>query len=190
MANTDSRIPVLWFDRRGNGPDELALELHNFPSDLEGRIPAYLGIRVRAGEIVIGAGPLVDGGFNLHRDQVADLHRQLGAWLEANPTTAPTATDGSSAKWRRVVVGNTDITEHVAAMFDVLVASLDWGSDFLAAEDVVSIVLVADLVGFDIPVDRGPVSHGRAARRVARADRRQGSGTSDRGRSPRASPGA
>jgi hypothetical protein len=78
-------IPVLWFDSRGCGPDELALDLHPFPAELDGAIPATLGIRVRAGDIVIGAGPLVDGGFNLHRDCAAELHRQLGAWLEANP---------------------------------------------------------------------------------------------------------
>jgi hypothetical protein len=80
-----SRIPVLWFDSREMGPDELALELHPFPEEKSGAIPASLGIRVRASGIVIGAGALVDGGFNLHRDQVAELHRQIGAWLEGNP---------------------------------------------------------------------------------------------------------
>lgn len=35
-------IPVLWFDAKGCGPDELALELHPFPSELDGRIPAFL----------------------------------------------------------------------------------------------------------------------------------------------------
>lgn len=87
MSNADDRIPVLWFDARGCGPDELALELHPFPAEavMGGIIPAVLGIRVRAGDLVIGAGPLVDGGFNLHRDGAAELHRQLGAWLEANP---------------------------------------------------------------------------------------------------------
>lgn len=82
---SDDRIPALWFDAKGCGPDELALQLHPFASEMDGEIPASLGIRVRAGELVIGAGPLVDGGFNLHRDQVAELHRQLGAWLEENP---------------------------------------------------------------------------------------------------------
>lgn len=155
--NRISLIPALWFDRRGCGPDELALELHHFPSDLGGRIPAYLGIRVRASGLVIGAGPLIDGGFNVDRDGAADLHRQIGAWLAANPPAGATV-DDATTKWRRVAVGGTDITEHVAAMFDALVASLDWGSMFLATDDVESIVTVADLVGFEIPmVDRGPV---------------------------------
>lgn len=77
-------IPVLWFGPQGTGPDELALQLHPFPAELDGRIPASLGIRVRGGEIVIGAAAMVDGGFNLGREQVAELHRQLGAWLEDN----------------------------------------------------------------------------------------------------------
>jgi len=84
----DDKIPALWFDRSGNGPDHLAIELHPFPAELEGRIPAWLGLRVRANDPVLEAVapcPLVDGGFNLHREQVEQLHRQLGAWLEANP---------------------------------------------------------------------------------------------------------
>jgi len=81
------KIPVLWFNSKGHGPDELALQLHPFPAELEGRIPAHLGLRVRSDGLVIGADQLVDGGFNLHREQVEDLHRQLGAWLEANPAT-------------------------------------------------------------------------------------------------------
>lgn len=84
-TNDKSRIPVLWFDAKGMGPDEFALEFQSFPSDMGGRIPAFLGIRVRAAGLVIAGASLVDGGFNLHRDQVAELHRQLGAWLEANP---------------------------------------------------------------------------------------------------------
>lgn len=80
-----SGIPVLWFNAKGMGPDELTLELQSFASEMGGRTPAFLGIRVRAFGLVIGGAPLVDGGFNLHRDQVAELHRQMGAWLEANP---------------------------------------------------------------------------------------------------------
>jgi hypothetical protein len=80
-----ARIPVLWFDRRGCGPDELELELAPFAAEKDGAIPATLGLRVRAGELVIGAEPLVDGGFNLARGQVAELHEQLGAWLATTP---------------------------------------------------------------------------------------------------------
>lgn len=82
---TTDRIPVLWFDSKGCGPDELALQLHPFPAELDGKIPAWLGLRVRAGDLVIGAKALIDGGFNLHRDQVENLYRQLGEWLAANP---------------------------------------------------------------------------------------------------------
>jgi hypothetical protein len=77
------RIPVLWFDNRGCGPDHLALELHPFPAELGGRISACLGLRVRAGDLAIGAAGLIDGGFNLGREQVAALHRALGAWLDS-----------------------------------------------------------------------------------------------------------
>lgn len=78
------RIPTLWFDREGCGPDHMFLELHPFRSEMDGKIPAALGIRVRAGELVIIGRPLVDGGFNMQREQIAELHRQLGAWLDAD----------------------------------------------------------------------------------------------------------
>lgn len=80
-----STIQVLWFDRKGCGPDELALQLNPLAAQFDGEIPASLGLMVRAGNIVIGASALIDGGFALHRDQVADLHRQLAAWLAENP---------------------------------------------------------------------------------------------------------
>lgn len=83
------RIPVLWFNSRGCGPDELALELHPFPAEFGGRIPAYLGLRVRGDGLVIGAGALVDGGFNLGREQVEQLHRALGAWLNQGAPETP-----------------------------------------------------------------------------------------------------
>ncbi len=78
-------IHALWFDHRGHGPSEFRLELHPFASEMDGEIPATLGIRVRAGDLVIAGGDLVDGGFNLHRSMAEELHRQLGAWLKANP---------------------------------------------------------------------------------------------------------
>ncbi len=85
-ASTD--ITVLWFDRKGCGPDEFRLELNAFPSEKDGAIPAYLGMRVRAGDLVIGAGALVDGGFILGHESAAELHRQLGEWLAATKTEA------------------------------------------------------------------------------------------------------
>lgn len=87
MSNTP-RIPALWFNSKGHGPDELALELHPFAAEEDGAIPASLGIRVRVDGLVIQAGPLVDGGFNMHRNQVDELHRQLGEWLAATPKPA------------------------------------------------------------------------------------------------------
>jgi hypothetical protein len=88
------RIPVLWFDRRGCGPDHLAIELHPFAAERIGEteIDAHLGLRVRAAGLVIGGGPLVDGGFFLRREQVEQLHRGIGAWL---------GSPASALKWRR-----------------------------------------------------------------------------------------
>ena len=56
-------------------------------------------------------------------------------------------------RWRLVSVGGVDVTEHVAAMFDALVASMDWGSDFLDDDTIHSILTVADLVSLDVPSD-------------------------------------
>lgn len=92
MSNkpNDITIPVLWFTAQGMGPSELALQLHPFPSEMEGRIPAALGIRVRsAPDGLVFVSDMVGGGFNLHRDQVAELHKQLGEWLAANAAREP-----------------------------------------------------------------------------------------------------
>jgi len=90
-ATKRERIPVLWFDRRGCGPDQFAIELHPFPAELEGKIPAHLGLRVRAGDAVIVGGDLIDGGFYIGREQAEQLHHGLGAWLEANPIASAPA---------------------------------------------------------------------------------------------------
>jgi hypothetical protein len=55
-------------------------------------------------------------------------------------------------------IGPVDITVHVAAMFDALINSLDWGSGFLDADEVDSLLTVAVLAGFDIGEVR-PVEH-------------------------------
>ena len=85
---SNENIPVLWFDSRGRGPDELALELRPFKAERDGAIPPFLGLRVRAGALVIGAAEMVDGGFLLGRETVVELHRRLGDWLEANAAKA------------------------------------------------------------------------------------------------------
>ena len=61
----------------------------------------------------------------------------------------------------RVMIGTHDVTEHVAAMYDAIVASADWGSDFLDWETIFSILVVGKLAGFELilpspPEDRVP----------------------------------
>ncbi len=50
-----------------------------------------------------------------------------------------------------ILCRGVNIADHVAAMFDSLVQSLGWGSGFLDAEEVESILIVAALAGFDVP---------------------------------------
>lgn len=87
-------VPALWFDSRGCGPSEMAFQLHNFKAEMDGEIPAHLGLRIvvhqpgddEKGMSMVGAAAkgLVDSGFYLGREQVVALHAQLTAWLEAN----------------------------------------------------------------------------------------------------------
>lgn len=79
----DGDIPVLWFNKEGTGPDEMALQVIDFPID--GKNPARMGLRVRRERLVIVGEPLVDGGFFMDRDQAERLHGAIGKWLEANP---------------------------------------------------------------------------------------------------------
>lgn len=60
--------------------------------------------------------------------------------------------DAARAKlsWRRITIGNADITEHVAAMFDAIVGSADWGSGHLDSEEIEAILIVGQLAGFDV----------------------------------------
>lgn len=83
-----ARIPALWFTSKGGGPDEMFLELEPLKELRDGSdlvAPATLGLRVRAGELVILGAALIDGGFQFAREQVEQLHRGLGAWLARNP---------------------------------------------------------------------------------------------------------
>lgn len=79
-------IPALWFDRKGHGPDHMLLRLHPFDAEAidDREIPASLGLRIKRDLVLVGE-PLVDGGFQMARAQVADLHGQLGAWLAGAP---------------------------------------------------------------------------------------------------------
>lgn len=82
------RVPVLWFDSKGCGPDHFYLEVFPFKELRDGDelvAPPSLGLRLRAGDLVILGRGMIDGGFNLGREQVAAFHQQLGAWLASNP---------------------------------------------------------------------------------------------------------
>lgn len=81
----DADIPVLWFNKNGSGPDEMALQVIDFPPDRDGKIPARLGLRVQAGDLVIVGAPLIAGGFFMAREQAEALHGAIGKWLDANP---------------------------------------------------------------------------------------------------------
>lgn len=80
-------IPALWFNHKGCGPDHFMLEVQPLKALKDGDelvCPPSLGIRVRCGELVILGGDMVDGEFNLHREQVEELHRQLGEWIASD----------------------------------------------------------------------------------------------------------
>ncbi len=51
----------------------------------------------------------------------------------------------------KITCNGADITEHVAAMYDAIVGSLDWGSGFLDVETMESVLIVAHLAGYTIP---------------------------------------
>lgn len=42
----------------------------------------------------------------------------------------------------------TDVTEAVQVLYDLVVQSMDWGSGFLSVEDVVPVYRLAELCGF------------------------------------------
>ncbi len=90
-----ARIPALWFTSMGGGPDNMCLELHPLDELRDGAdlvCPATLGLMVRAGQLVILGAAMIDGGFQLGREQVEQLHRALGAWLAKNPPVSGDAT--------------------------------------------------------------------------------------------------
>ncbi len=49
-----------------------------------------------------------------------------------------------------VTCKGVDITSQVAVLYDAIVTSLDWGSNFLDDEQVEAILIVARMVGFDM----------------------------------------
>jgi hypothetical protein len=100
MPDPAPKIPALWFDARGCGPSEIALQVqtldHKHP-----KIPDTLCLRIRVdGDadaslplqsrpfVYATASELVDSGFMLHHDHAVALHAQIGAWLAAHPIPA------------------------------------------------------------------------------------------------------
>ncbi len=51
----------------------------------------------------------------------------------------------------RAIIGGVDLTEEVAAMYDAIVGSMDWGSGFLDDESIQAILLIGRAAGFDLP---------------------------------------
>jgi len=95
MKNTDegitTRIPVLYFDARGHGPDDLTLGLESVDLRIPGET-AMLGLRVwpamEDDGLALGLIP-TGGGFAFDRQGAEILWREIGEWLAKNP--APTA---------------------------------------------------------------------------------------------------
>lgn len=50
----------------------------------------------------------------------------------------------------KITCGGVDISDHVAAMFDALVHSMDWGSGFLCDDQIEAIMTVGALAGWDM----------------------------------------
>jgi hypothetical protein len=82
----------------------------------------------------------------------------FGDWAVHHATNTLTG-DCRSDSWgvSHAPTGHSLSIAHVAAMYDALVGSLDWGSGFLDTEEIESILIVAELAGFDVP-ERVPAS--------------------------------
>lgn len=77
IRSDTAKIPALYFDEGGLGPDHVYLEV--FPIRGDEIMKPSLSLRVRAGEFVRLAP--IDGGYFMERNQVEALHRALGEWL-------------------------------------------------------------------------------------------------------------
>ena len=51
---------------------------------------------------------------------------------------------------KRITIDGLDITDHVAAMYDALVGSMDWGSGFLDDEQIEALLLVGEAAGWEM----------------------------------------
>lgn len=101
-----AKIPVLYFDADGLGPDHLFLEVQPIRGD-EVMAPS-LSLRVRAAGLVMRAP--VDGGYFLQREQVTPMFRALGGWLDevhAGPSLGEQLYGVFVAQQRLVAGGDT-----------------------------------------------------------------------------------
>lgn len=78
------KIPTLYFDAEGLGPDHVYLEV--FPIRGDEIMRPAVSLRVRAGEFVMRA--QVDGGYFMERQQVIALRDALNAWIAVTPELA------------------------------------------------------------------------------------------------------
>jgi hypothetical protein len=77
-------IYVNYFDRNGYGPTTLRVSLYTFaPMGIYER--PTLGLQFKAQGLSVIESPAGGGMHFGPRENVVELHRQLGAWLEANP---------------------------------------------------------------------------------------------------------
>ncbi|MGN6107070.1 MAG: hypothetical protein ACTHU0_18330 [Kofleriaceae bacterium] len=95
-------IPAMWMDEDGVGPDGIVLVLQHWPPpELAAALSrpdprVLLVVHPEAGEMYASKiGALFGGALDLHRESVADLHRQLGEWLAAHPVTAGEEVSGA-----------------------------------------------------------------------------------------------
>lgn len=74
-----------------------------------------------------------------------------GEGLAPGPTPESVPADGP-----RITIGRVDVTDHVAAMYDVLVISVESGSVFLEPEEIEAIVTIGVLARFDLTSTKHP----------------------------------
>lgn len=79
------KVPALYFDKDGLGPDHVYLELFSVRGD--DVMETSLSLRVRAGEFVMRA--QIDGGYLMGRQQVEQLRDALTQWLTSTKAVRP-----------------------------------------------------------------------------------------------------
>lgn len=77
------RVPALYFNKKGHGPDLINLELRDVDHLPGGKIACGLMIAESDNGAPYVVAPLGDG-FYLEQDQVAALYQACGEWLSKN----------------------------------------------------------------------------------------------------------